>query len=138
MDDEIYPGTCILLPKPNQSTKHLWIVLTEPDITSLDVVFVNLTTLRTGSDTTVILDCGDHKFIKHKTVVYYADAKFAPANKLKQIVQMDGYSFHDDCDDEVLKRIQCGLLISEFTPNKIKRYCKEKFVFCPIKQKQID
>ncbi|MFM2312863.1 MAG: hypothetical protein RLZZ04_2139 [Cyanobacteriota bacterium] len=132
MDDEIYPGTCILLPKPNQSTKHLWIVLTKPDADSLNVVFVNLTTLRTGSDTTVILDCNDHSFIQHKTVVYYADARFAPVDKLKQIIKLDGYEFHDDCNEEVLKRIQCGLLTSKFTPNKIKQYCQKIFLFCPM------
>ncbi|PSB27617.1 hypothetical protein [Chlorogloea sp. CCALA 695] len=130
MGEHIYPGKCILLPKPNQPTRHLWIVLTEADKNSLEVVFVNLTTHRHDSDDTVILDKGDHEFIKHRTVVYFADTRFAPVNKLKEIAKQDEYNFHKDCSTEMLKRIQCGLLISKFTPKKFKQYCKPVFSFC--------
>ena len=125
--DEIYPGTCILIPKPNHSTRHLWIVLTEPHEQTLEIVIANLTSYRQGSDTTVIIQPGSHSFVRHTTVVYYADARFVSVTALKQLLKLPNYEFHDDCSKQLLKLIQCGLLNSKFTPNNIKRYCKQAF-----------
>ncbi|MEC4815829.1 MAG: hypothetical protein SAK29_21525 [Scytonema sp. PMC 1069.18] len=136
MSDEIYPGTCILIPKPGHDKRHLWIVLTEPNkiLTEpnkdiLQVVIVNVTTLREGSDTTVILTPGEHRFIRHESVIYYNDAMFAPVDPLCQLAKQKGYKFDDDCSDELLERIQRGLLVSPFTPKKIKKYCESVFDF---------
>ena len=122
MCSEIYPGTCILLPKPGSKEKHLWIVLTEPD-EELNVVIVNLTTRRSGSDTTVILNQGDHPFIRHPTVVHYSDARKAPAKALQQIANRPEYDYHDDLEDEILERIKEGLFQSQETKPAIRDYC---------------
>ncbi len=66
-------GQTILLPKPGSDIAHLWVVLTAPDVTGT-VVLVNFTTQRAHSDPTLILQPGDHRFIKHPTAVHYADA----------------------------------------------------------------
>lgn len=129
LSDEIYPGTCILLPKPSGEVRHLWVVLTEPEGEPPQVVIVNLTKNKPRADTTCILTPGDHEFVKVETVVHYADARFAPAEPLNQIAQLRDYDFHADCSGEILERIQQGLLVSPATPKKIKTYCRERFGF---------
>lgn len=91
------------------------------------LVIANLTSRKQGSDTTTILDVGDHAYIKHETVVYYADARLATVEGIEKIAQFPDYGFHDDCTDELLRRIQQGVLNSRYTPKKIKDYCKNKF-----------
>ena len=127
MSELIYPGTCILLPKPRQDIKHLWVVLTKPEGEPAQVVIVNLTTRRQGSDTTVVLKPGDHRFIRQETVVNFSDARFDPVGPLEKISELVGYEFDDDCSDELLQRIREGLLHSPFTPKNILAYCKSRF-----------
>ncbi len=68
---DIYPGKCLVWPHREGAQPHLWIVLTEPTGDPAQVVVVNLTTRIPTSDATVVLNVGDHKFIKRETVVYY-------------------------------------------------------------------
>ncbi|MHC5829591.1 MAG: hypothetical protein ACYT04_80140, partial [Nostoc sp.] len=64
----------------------------------------------------------DHPFIKHETVINYYDAQFAPISPIKQLIQKHNYSFDEDCSENLLERIQKGLLNSRFTPKKFKTY----------------
>jgi hypothetical protein len=113
-------GDTYLLPKPGHSTPHLWIVLTEPDATSGDVIMVNLTTQRSYSDATVVLNAGDHPFVQHATVVNYSDARYARAAALDTAAKSGICRLMKPMSEDVLKRIQEGLLNSPHTPNKIK------------------
>ena len=124
----IHSGGCLLLPKPDRYAKdHLWVVLTEPHGDSGDVVIVSLTTKRTGSDLTVVLRPGDHSFIDHETVVFYADARIVEAGALTALIALNRERRHDNCSPELLSRIQQGLFDSPFTPKKIKEYCRDRF-----------
>jgi hypothetical protein len=127
--EDIYPGTSILLPKPGHETRHLWVVLTEPDGDPIKVVAVNLTTRRPDTDTTAILQAGDHPFLTKETIVHYVDARFIQVEPLRQLLTLDNYDFDEDCSDEILERIQRGLLDSRYTPKNIKDYCRERFRF---------
>jgi hypothetical protein len=127
LSDEIYPGTCILLPKPSGDIRHLWIVLTEPDGDPPQVVIVNLTKNKPRADTTCILMPSDHDFVKVETVVHYGDARLVPAEPLSQIAKLRDYDFQADCSAELLERVQLGLLASPSTPKKIKTYCQPRF-----------
>ena len=127
LNDEIYPGTCILLPKPSGDIRHLWIVLTEPEGDPPQVVIVNLTKQKNGADQTCVLQPGDHEFVKTETIVHYGDARLAPAEPLRTIAKMPGYDFHEDCSHQLLERVRKGLFDSPYTPKKIKTYCKDRF-----------
>jgi hypothetical protein len=117
------------MPKVSGDIRHLWIVLTEPEGQPLEVVIVNLTKNKPLADTTCILSPGDHTFIKVETVVHYADARKVPAEPLHALTKLTSYDFHDDCSEELLERIQRGLLASKSTPKGIKAYCRERFGF---------
>ena len=89
---------------------------------------VNLTSFREGVDTTVVLDEGDHSFIRHPTVVFYADARIVEISLLERWAALGDNRVHNEiCSDELLDKIRAGLFESKYTPRKIKNYCRDKF-----------
>ena len=119
-------GTTFFLPKPNQSTAHLWVVLTDPDNESPPhVAIVNLTS--SAVDDTVILTRGDHPFVRHETYIYYEDAKIVPAQKLVEAVNMGISEYREEFQPAVLERVQDGLLTSPHVSPKVREYCRDKF-----------
>ncbi|MBI4024177.1 MAG: hypothetical protein HY360_04295 [Verrucomicrobia bacterium] len=121
-------GDALLLPKPGQNTAHLWVLLTDSHPQKGDVLIVNLTTQRPHSDTTVILQPGDHRFVDHPTVVNYADARVVKSDLLESYVKLGTYLPQPALDLSVLRRIQDGLLSSAFTPNKIEKYFRAQMI----------
>ena len=126
--EDVYAGTCLLLPnKTPYETKHLWIVLTDPDDgIDIKVAIVNLTTRKRGVDETVVLKSGDHRFVKHDTIVYYEGAKIAPCVPIIALLnnRSMGYELHDDCSDLILKKIQEGIFDSDFVLEEVQEYCR--------------
>jgi hypothetical protein len=113
-------GDCFLLPKPGRETEHLWLVITNPDPVTHDAIMVNVTTRRPHSDTTTILQVGDHPFVQKPSVIFYADARMVDTRLLDAAVQRGAYQPHVPFLTPVLRKIQQGLLSSGFTPKKIK------------------
>ena len=121
-------GDTFLLPKSADAVEHLWIVLTDPDPQSNQAVCVNVTTRQSHSETTVVLQPGDHPFIRHESVVHYADADFLNMEMIDRVLstttkQRFVCQPHARCSPELLKRIQNGLLASKLAKRKIKDYC---------------
>lgn len=115
-------GQTILLPKPGQTALHLWIVLFAPDPATHETVIVNLTSLRTHSDTTAILQPGEHGFVQHPTIVFYADARLVDAKQLLALIKAGTFQSHQDCSAALLLKVQQGLLASPMTPQKVKLF----------------
>jgi hypothetical protein len=113
-------GDTVVLAKPGQQKEHLWAILTQPIPPGRQAVIVNLTTLRPGSDTTIVLQPGEHPFISHPTVVFYADARIVNVTTIQEGLRQGLFRQHSAFAPAVLKRIQEGLLRSPFTPAKIK------------------
>jgi hypothetical protein len=113
--------------KGQDETPHLWIIITDADPNTDEIVMVNLTTHREGSDATVVLKKGDHPYIIHDSVVFFHDAKIVQISDLEQL--MISYPNLcrkcDKCSNSVLKRIQAGLLKSEFTHKKVIAFCRK-------------
>jgi len=122
----MHPGDTLLIPAPGgPSTPHLWIIVTEP-VKNVCVI-VNVTTLRNEQDQTVTLNVGDHPFIRHASVVKFADARFADDLKLFAEVASRNAVPKEPCPPATLKLIQDGLIASPFTPKKIVAFCKEQW-----------
>jgi hypothetical protein len=109
-------------------TPHLYFVLAEPDeqgnLAEPDeqgnVVIVNVTTHAAGKDATVILQSGDHPFVRHPSSVYYASAKTAPWPSIRKGLDEGLIVQKESLGDALLDRIRRGGLDSPFTPRKIK------------------
>jgi hypothetical protein len=113
-------GETWMLPKPGQETEHLWVLITRPDPASSEAIMVNVTTQRPHSDTTTVLNRGDHPFIQRPSVVLYADARTVDTRLLDQAVAAGSFRSHGAFSALVLGRIQAGVRTSPFTPKKIK------------------
>ena len=108
-------GDCVLMPTGGpQSIPHLWFVITEPQPDEGLCVIVSLTTLRHDRDQTMLLNVGDHPFIRHASIVLYSDAQIAAGT----IAQLEA------CSTRVLKLIQDGARQSPHTPKKILTFCR--------------
>jgi hypothetical protein len=70
-------GGSFMLPKPGQDAEHLWVLITGPDPATHEAIMVNITTQRPHSDTSTMLNSGDHPFIQRPSVVFYSDARIA-------------------------------------------------------------
>lgn len=113
-------GDSYMLPKPGQETEHLWVLITNPDPATHEAIMVNVTTQRPHSDTTTILNVGDHPFVQKPSVVFFADARMVDTRLLDAAVRRGAYNAHAAFQASVILRIQAGLLASTFTPKKIK------------------
>lgn len=123
-------GDGLFLEKPDRySISHLWLIITQPFGQPPKVIIVSLSTQRDGSDTTVILTSADHPFVRHSTVVFYADAREVEANLLERLVRLDKSRLHSHtCSPDLLSRVRDGLLESSFTPRKIKNSFRQNFL----------
>jgi hypothetical protein len=114
-------GDTFMLPKPGVEKEHLWALVTAPDSATDEAIMVNLATQRSHSDTTTVLQPGEHPFVDRPTVAFFADARLVKVSLLDASVQQGIARAHTALSEEVLTRIQNGLLVSPFTPGKIKK-----------------
>jgi len=113
-------GDSFLLPKPRHETEHLWLLITNPDPATHEAIMVNVTTQRPHSDTTTILNVGEHPFVRKPSVIFHADARLVDTRLLDAAVRSGAYQAHAAFQPAVILKIQAGLLVSLFTPKKIK------------------
>ena len=121
----VRPGLTYILQKPGDDTRHLWVVLTDPDDND-KVVIVNLTTRRSHSNDTVTLNRSDHRFVQRDTVIFYQDARLVKASALTNAVRGGVAIMHDPFRPNVLTDIQRGLINPPNTPNLIKEYTRQR------------
>lgn len=100
---------------------HLWVIISEPFGSPGQVIIVYLTSKKQNSDLTVTLFPGDHKFIKHHTVISYADARIVSCEYINRRVQDKDIEPHDNFQSALIKSIQQGLINSPRTPRDIKK-----------------
>ena len=118
-------GDTFLIPKRGADVEHLWIVITEPDADA-NAVCGSVTTKRSYSDTTVVLDVGDHPFINHESVIHYADARILDLQTVQAALDAHIRAFtcrsHKPCSPGLLARVQDGLLKSPYPTKGIKAF----------------
>jgi len=106
---------------------HLWVIISDPFSNPKQVIFVLLTSLKSGSDTTVVLSPGDHRFIRHDTVISYADSRIEEIDYIKESILQRNFEPKEKFEESVTKKIQQGLLNSPRTPKQIKETYKKYF-----------
>lgn len=75
-------GRAILYRAPDVDGFHLYFVLTDPIHDGREVVAVMLRTATEFTDDTVVLEPGDHPFVRHATSVHYSTADLFQVDKL--------------------------------------------------------
>lgn len=118
---EVEAGDCVLMPHPYGQTEHLWIVIAS---IGDSIAIVNLNSQRRGADETVVLLGGEHPFVKHRTVVTYADARIAKKADLIAYAERQS-AWCNPVSLELLARIQAGAVESEFCPLVVSKFIQE-------------
>lgn len=106
-------------------TPHLAVVIVELKTNPEQVIVVNLTSFQNGADYTVILKEGDHPFIKYKTIVEFGRARMFKKPDLINRINRELFNMGEPFSQELVSKMQRGIIDSEFTPNDIKELCEE-------------
>jgi hypothetical protein len=112
---EISQGKTFFLPGRKQ---HLAFVLNKPEDHDGTALVVNVTTQYTMSDTSCRVYRGEHSFIEHASVIYYAGAQ---AKHIEDIARLLSEQIWLPCDERVtqalIDRALAGARMSpEFAP----------------------
>lgn len=75
-------GDCFLIGG-HELTPHLWITLTHPSGDPARVLIASCTSRKPWSDDTILLDRGDHPFIRHETVIAYTEIRIVEARVIE-------------------------------------------------------
>jgi hypothetical protein len=123
----IAAGTALLLSEPPLFKPHLWFVLTDPEGQPETVVVVMMVTAKKHTDTTVLLQPGDHPFVKHESSVHYSSAKWFRVSALTKAMQNGRCHLKETMSPKLLARVRKGLLESAYTIHAVSDYCKTRF-----------
>lgn len=119
---DVSPGTTFLLGG-FELTTHLWVVVCGPHGEPPAVVIASCTTRRDWSDTTVVLEPGDHPFLDHETVIMYSDARIVPVRQIRMQYERRKITVNVPLDEPVLRRIQEGVHESADATPRVKEFC---------------
>ena len=88
------------------------------------MVLVNLSSVREGGphDGTCVLEAGAHSFVKHRSFVFYRNARIEQENHILQLTQQGLFKPHDPMPEDVFQRIKSGLFDSPHTKREFKRF----------------
>ena len=112
-------------PAHDPDQKHLFILLTDPaEVLGYEgkhSLLVGVTTIHTGipHDAACELHPGDHSFIKHKSCVFYAQARIELSQKLIDGVKRGVFSPQGMLAEDLFARVCHGLTLSRFTAPKV-------------------
>ncbi|MBA3975868.1 MAG: hypothetical protein C0504_16810 [Candidatus Solibacter sp.] len=111
-------GDCWLLRSDNTGPRaHLGVLLTFPQ-PGAEAVLVSVTALRHNAGQTVILQAGDHPFIRHPSIVLYSDCRIVSIAELNKWVVAGLAVPLPPFTPRLLSTIRHGAVQSGFTPNK--------------------
>jgi hypothetical protein len=100
-------------------------LITAPDPESGDAVMVNLTTQQPHSDTTTIIQPGEHPFVDRPTVVFYADARIVDVKNLEAALRQGVVRRHAPLSAELLASKTISLS-QTLRPTRLKRHSKSR------------
>ncbi|MBW7990160.1 MAG: hypothetical protein FVQ84_09125 [Planctomycetes bacterium] len=110
--------------------EHLYIIISNPSGNSQKVVIVNISSWRDEAiglnDSSCIVNDGEHPFIKHKSYVFYREAKCPTLIDLQAGIDKGLLIPKEDCSKEFLEKILDGAANSMFTSIEILEVLQEQ------------
>ena|SRR2546426_3108540 len=122
-----HAGAAVVLTGHPVPQPHLWLILTDPDPETDQVVAVMVVSRRPHTDKTLTLLPGDHPFIAHESSVDYGGVKRLQTARLKAALKNGRGEVKEDVNKDLLRRVRAGLLASSRTPHHMVDYCKTRF-----------
>lgn len=103
---------------------HLHIIASDADKDGY-VIVVSISTVYRFADRTVILKAGEHPWLKHESFVAYNFAKLQKLSEIEARLAKLPKMAKELCSQDLLKRIQGGILESDQTENGVKYFFRE-------------
>lgn len=95
--------------------RHLWVILSDPGVNPMQVVFVSVTSWTAKQDQTCIIDAGEHPFIQHRSCVAYRMARCETLSRLEALERRHGIQRKEPLSPVLLRRVLYGARDSDFT-----------------------
>lgn len=124
--DVIRAGRSILLSEPPLYEPHLWFILTDPDHAN-KVVTVMLRTPKPYTDPTLLLDIGDHPFIRHRSCVHFPSAQRLSVSEILVALKIGRCHLKEDMSRDLLARVRTGFLTSPRTVRALADSCRKQW-----------
>jgi len=104
---------------------HLHVVVADPN-SSGELVIAPITTLRPRTpDRLLILQPGDHPFVKHASAIACNFAQITTVSKLEELLASGRILPREAMEQSLVGRITAALIESDFTENGVKFFLKE-------------
>lgn len=108
---------------PYNEQPHLWVVMNDecPDGQCLLLMITTIYETR-KTDTTCVLNVGDHPFIKHPSYIAYRLAQLSRADHVRKMLAKKYYVSKEDFDVPVFDRIAEGIFQSDRVTGVVRKY----------------
>ena len=115
-------------PPDDPDRLHLWIILTDPCAAHEANLVVNVCTLHDGRfhDPACLIERDEHRRVKHTSWVDYHRSKAVHSTALQKGVSAWLYHPDEPVSDALFNRICAGLLESDHTSVRMRRYFEGK------------
>lgn len=113
---------------PAPPYRHLYAVISRPELDPENVVLVCFTTNTPGEEQCCVATKGDHSYFVHPSAVRYKDARTTSVAKLEQLQTMGQMTPHQPLSPDLLRRVQAGAAISDFLPEGCRRILDEQWL----------
>jgi len=106
-------GDCFINEPAHDLPRHLWIIISDPDVDPGNILIVNVTSWRDFHDQACVLNPGDHERIHEKSCVNYPAAKVTSAAVLQDAFDKRLVHAQPPCRQDILNRILQGAYLSD-------------------------
>ena len=114
-----------LLSTPGTDKHHLWFGLSDPEGEPPRFVAVMIQSVKNHTENSLVLQRGDHGFIRHDSSVQFKTAGFFFVHVIDEWERRDECKANVDMSSVLLQRVRTALLASPFTSNAVLRYCQQ-------------
>lgn len=118
-------STFLISTPPFFKIQHLYILIAAEERTNMGLI-VNITTSRDGCDKSCVVMPGEHRFLKHESVINYADSKIASISTIEEALAKGVIKPHDPVSPVLLKKVREGGLKSSAIPLKCLNFLSSK------------
>jgi hypothetical protein len=119
--DQMECGDTFMIEDEDGENEHLHVLLTSPSLAG-EVVTASISTRQRWSETLVCVQPEEHPFIRVESIVAYRFAAIRTCAAIEVAVENQTARPKEKASPELLRRMQAGLVDSEFTPPNVRAY----------------
>jgi hypothetical protein len=119
--DTMECGDTFMIEDEDGCDEHLHVVLTTPSLAG-EVVTASISTRRRRSEVLVCVHPGEHPFVTSESIVPYRFSAIRSCAAIEASVKCGRARPKSKASPELVRRMQAGLVDSEFTPPGVRAY----------------